>query len=436
MALEHAVRSSRRSSFPGPLMVSWVCALLGLSVGCRSSDLPDQSRRAGPPDVQPPVQMPAVPPKYVPLIRSCLEQAGANAARIEHALDRSKGFSEEKREALCFLLAYMPVADLARIYWKLLRENVAYAFAARKIFPWGPGVPPEVFRHYVLPHRVSREPLTRWRKRLLFGELYVRFRSMEGAPQATLELNRWVSEKAALAATEPRDQGPLAVLASGKARAEEMALLYVSAARSIGLPARLVRVPYWTRRDGNYAWVELWGAGNWRPLVPGFPSDRSGNHWWNKVLADAPVVFTQVYGVPPESLQKMDASAKSARLYCTDLYRQVCEIEVSALFEGKPQSGVGVYWYVYNRGAMRILRQARTSRQGQARLEVGLGDYLVTASKGRLRAWAAVKADRPGARVKVDLELELNGKPSAQPYTLEYPIPMEGKGNAEESQPQ
>ena len=49
--------------------------------------------------------------------------------------------SDEQKEAMTFLYAYMPLADIADHPGEFYLENVDYAFKAREEMPWGKVVP-------------------------------------------------------------------------------------------------------------------------------------------------------------------------------------------------------------------------------------------------------------------------------------------------------
>ena len=65
-----------------------------------------------------------------------------------------------EREALEFLYAYMPVADIADYSGKFHLMNVRAAQQAGQEMPWGKQIPEDVFRHFVLPVRVNNEPVS------------------------------------------------------------------------------------------------------------------------------------------------------------------------------------------------------------------------------------------------------------------------------------
>ena len=73
-------------------------------------------------------------------------------------LKKSKANDEEK-EALRFLYAYMPMADVTDYPTAFFLQNVRTSFQAKREMAWGEEVPELLFRHFVLPIRVNNENL-------------------------------------------------------------------------------------------------------------------------------------------------------------------------------------------------------------------------------------------------------------------------------------
>ena len=65
----------------------------------------------------------------------------------------------QEREALQFLYAYMPLADVTDYTTAFFLQNVRSSFAARNEMAWGEKVPELLFRHFVLPIRINNENL-------------------------------------------------------------------------------------------------------------------------------------------------------------------------------------------------------------------------------------------------------------------------------------
>ena len=73
---------------------------------------------------------------------------------------------ETHREALEYLITYMPDADRDTMSLDLLKENVEYALMAYNKYPWTQALPKEIFYSDVLPYYVVDEVRDSWRREL------------------------------------------------------------------------------------------------------------------------------------------------------------------------------------------------------------------------------------------------------------------------------
>ena len=167
----------------------------------------------------------------------------------------------EEQEALQFLYAYMPVADVTDYPTSFFLENVRTSFEARKEMAWGKDIPELLFRHFVLPIRVNNENLDDSRM-IFFKELKERVKGM-GMKDAILEVNHWCHERVTYQPSDGRTSAPLATIRSAYGRCGEESTFTVAALRAIGIPARQVYTPRWAHTDDNHAWVEAWADGKW-----------------------------------------------------------------------------------------------------------------------------------------------------------------------------
>ena len=99
-----------------------------------------------------------------------------------------------EREALEFLYAYMPLADIADYSGEFHLMNVRASQKAADEMPWGKVIPEDLFRHFVLPVRVNNEHLDSARV-VFYEELKNRVKSLS-LYDAILEVNNWCHEKA------------------------------------------------------------------------------------------------------------------------------------------------------------------------------------------------------------------------------------------------
>ena len=59
--------------------------------------------------------------------------------------------SNEEKDALTFLYAYMPVGDITDYSGEFYLENVRASLAARQETEWGKIIPDDIFMHFVAP---------------------------------------------------------------------------------------------------------------------------------------------------------------------------------------------------------------------------------------------------------------------------------------------
>ena len=101
--------------------------------------------------------------------------------------------SDYEREALEFLYAYMPLADIADYSGEFHLMNVRASRQAADEMPWGKRIPEDIFRHFVLPVRVNNEHLDSARV-VFYKELKDRVKNAFPAG-CILEVNHWCHEK-------------------------------------------------------------------------------------------------------------------------------------------------------------------------------------------------------------------------------------------------
>ena len=139
-----------------------------------------------------------------------------------------------EREALEFLYAYMPLADIADYSGEFHLMNVRASRRAADEMPWGKIIPEDVFRHFVLPVRVNNEHLDSARV-VFYKELKDRVKSLS-LRDAILEVNHWCHEKAIYMPSDARTSSPLATVRTAYGRCgEESTFLVARYIRPVGL---------------------------------------------------------------------------------------------------------------------------------------------------------------------------------------------------------
>ncbi len=313
--------------------------------------------------------------------------------------------TSEPSKCVAFLFAYLPPVDYGALTPELLREHVEYALKVRAEAPWRAQFTDELFYHYILAHRVSQEPCQAWRK-LMHDELWPRVKDLP-MQEAALEANRYAREYATFAQTNARDQGPLTTMLRGVGRCEEEMILYICAARSIGIPARPCHTPYWTYTDNNHAWCEAYADGRWWFLGGCEPDLELDKGWFAGPASRAGLVVSTAYGDVVDSKEPIYARRTGVTfINSTPVYGDTCE--VSATSGAAITSEVWVH--IFNFGSLRQIARFAADKT----IVLGRGDYVLTALTkdgpvaGLARTWDD-KAATPDVLEKTQTKLSAQG---------------------------
>lgn len=286
-----------------------------------------------------------------------------------------------EREALSFLYAYMPLADIVDYSGDFHLMNVRAARRAVEEMPWGRQVPEELFRHFVLPVRVNNEPLDSARV-VFFEELEDRVRHLS-LHDAILEVNHWCHEKAIYMPSDSRTSSPLATVRTASGRCGEESTLLVAALRSVGIPARQVYTPRWAHTDDNHAWVEAWADGKWSFLGACEPEPVLNLGWFNAPASRGVLMHTKVFGRYVGSEEVMAVTPVYTEINVVQNYAPSARLDVSVVdAANQPVENAQVEFKLYNYAEFYTVARKQSDAQGHTFLTAGKGDMLVWASKG------------------------------------------------------
>ena len=281
-------------------------------------------------------------------------------------------------EALEFLYAYMPVADLTDYTADYFLQNVRASFLAREEMGWN--VPERIFRHFVLPIRVNNENLDTSRV-AFYRELKPRLEGMS-MQDAILEVNHWCHEKLTYKPSDARTLSPLSCAKSTLGRCGEEATFVVAALRSVGIPARQVYTPRWAHTDDNHAWVEAWADGTWYFLGACEPEPVLNLGWFNAPASRALLMHTRVFGKYDGPEEKVMEGPNFTEINLIDNYAQTARVDFEVVDEGgKPVEGALVDFKIYNYAEFYPALSKYTGSDGRTFLTAGKGDMLCWASK-------------------------------------------------------
>lgn len=330
--------------------------------------------------------------------RGIVEQDFANKKELLSASPENvfavfdQPLTQEEREALEFLYAYSPLVDLTVYGGDFLLDNVRMSLQVREEMPWGKNIPEDIFRHFVLPVRGHNEGLDSAR-RVFYGELHERVKSCKDMEKAALEVNHWCHEKAIYRPTNARTCAPLTMITTTYGRCGEESVFALAAMRSVGIPARQVYTPRWAHCDDNHAWIEVWVDGKWKYLGACEPEPRLNIAWFTAPVKRGLYMEARVFGKYLGDEEVVDRNNNLTSVNVTGNYTDAKKaVVVVTDTAGNPVPGARVEYRIYNYGEFYPAVTLTADKNGLSALTVGLGDWLVWASKDGLYGFDELQA--------------------------------------------
>lgn len=215
-----------------------------------------------------------------PATNPTLEAIIASSSRPEILNRLLNEADKEEREALAYLIKYMPAADRDTMPLNLLRENVTYALKAYHKYPWAQSLPDSVFLTDVLPYHVVDEVRDSWRREMyeMFAPVVDTCTTLYSAICAVNSRIPALTGVEYNTLREKTNQSPRESMRQGMASCTGLSILLVDAYRAVGIPARFVGTASWHDNRGNHSWTEVWLDGQWRVTEYYFPSAL--DHLW------------------------------------------------------------------------------------------------------------------------------------------------------------
>ena len=292
-----------------------------------------------------------------------------------------QNISQEEKEALEFLYAYMPLSDLADYDGDFFLAQVRTAFQARDTFSWGRSVPEDIFRHFVLVYRVNNENLDSARQ-VFFNELKPRIKGLS-MYDAALEINHWCHEKVAYRPSDSRTSAPLATVRTALGRCGEESTFTVTALRAVGIPARQCYTPRWAHTDDNHAWVEVWVDGQWYFLGACEPDPELNMGWFAIPSTRTMMVHSNAFGKYTGDEEVTYQTDLFSRINMLSNYADTKQLTVKVVsYERQAVEGATVKFKLYNYAEYYPIASQTTDKDGFARLTTGLGSLLIWATDG------------------------------------------------------
>ena len=288
--------------------------------------------------------------------------------------------SLEKKEALQFLFAYMPLSDLADYDGEFFLQNVEVALMTKDTFSWGKTIPENIFRHFVLPYRINNENLDTARI-VFFNELKERIKHLS-MKEAALEVNHWCHEKVSYKGSDMRTSAPLSTVCTSWGRCGEESTFTVTAMRAAGIPARQCYTPRWAHCDDNHAWVEVWVDNKWYFLGACEPEADLNIGWFAGPALRAMLVNTNVFGKydGPEEIILKEELYTRINLLANYAPTKTIYVQTISGKDSKPLANAKVDFGLYNYAEFYSIASKMSNDDGIASLLTGFGDLMIWCS--------------------------------------------------------
>jgi len=305
-------------------------------------------------------------------------RAGQNTPEVKQFILQSE--QQGYKEWTDFLLYAMPDVDLVNFKSD---DFIAYFDALKKNYNrvgWRNKIDDNLFYYYILPHRVSQEPLENFTAHYA-DTLYNLVKNTKNMRDAVFRINEWVFTKMKYEPTEQWDQNATTTIKRGIGRCEEMSILFIKALRTVCIPCRHTYTPWWPFTNSNHAWVEVWVDGAWHSLGGGELTDLD-NVWFRIPSQRAAIIKSVVYGEMAEGKEIIDRKDNKVTIInSTPNYGDVVELNIQINKNNIPVESAQVSINVYNYSSLVPVGSKKTDNNGYVKWVVGKTDLFVYAYK-------------------------------------------------------
>lgn len=367
------------------------------------------------------------------LLLSCSDNLLDNDLRSKRSLVKDQGLflvvdttsDSELKEALKFLYAYMPLGDISDYDASLYLDAAKVAISTKESTEWGPSIPEEIFRHFVLPLRVNNESLDSSRV-VINRELMPRLKGLS-MEEAILEVNHWCHEYVVYSPSDERTSSPLATMRNGEGRCGEESVFTVAALRAVGIPARQVYTPRWAHTDDNHAWVEAWANGKWHYIGACEPEPVLDMAWFTSSATRAVLMHTKVFGRYSGPEEVIEQTGAYTEINVTSNYAPVSKISLTVKdVGGELVQDATVEFCIYNYAEFWPAIRLKSDSKGVVNVSLGKGDVLARVFKGDKFGFAVISPRDESFTTEIVLNKGLGDDFTAE---LDIVPPVEGVVN-------
>lgn len=272
---------------------------------------------------------------------------------------------------------------------------------------------------YICKTTISHEIITNYRKVFAENGLLDYVRKFPDLNERIREINLWCRENMTFVSTSGRNLDPLSVYHKTKiGRCGEMQVFFISACRTVGIPARPAWTPWWAHTDNNHAWTEVFVDGKWHYVENAQPDYHLDSTWFSGSVTKTLLVLAR--SSFPDSLDDVvSRSTNNNYINSTNFYQPTRKIKFKILDDDKnPADSAVVNFFAFNFSMLRPLLGVKTDSLGIADIDISYGSFMAIAHKDSLFDFIFVPFGKENGEYELILE---DKKWNDLDLTFQYP---------------
>ncbi|MCD4795771.1 MAG: transglutaminase-like domain-containing protein, partial [Candidatus Cloacimonetes bacterium] len=176
-------------------------------------------------------------------------------------------------------------------------------------------------------------------------------------------------------------------------RCGEMQVFFISACRTIGIPARPAWTPWWGHMDNNHAWTEVFVDGKWYYVGAAEPDYYLNSTWFTSAVNKALLVLAR--STFPDSTEEVVVkSSRNNYINSTSFYQDTRKVKFTVVDSaGNPVPKAVINIMAFNFSMLRTLLGIKTDSTGTKEVTIGKGGFLAIARKDSLFDYKVIPFD-------------------------------------------
>ena len=294
------------------------------------------------------------------------------------------------------IMAYLISSEGSSILWDANPEDVLsnYIELKKLLEMEDYDYSPEFFLSYIAKITASHERITPYRKVFTEAGLLSYVTNFHDVEERVREVNLWCRERMTFISTSGRNQNPITIQQkSNIGRCGEMQVFFISACRTIGIPARPAWTPWWGHMDNNHAWTEVFLYGKWYYVGAAEPDYYLNSTWFSSAVNKALLVLAR--STFPDSTEEVVVrSSRNNYINSTSFYQDTRKVKFTVVdSSGNPVSKAVINIMAFNFSMLRTLLGIRVDSTGIKELTIGKGGFLAIAHKDSLFDYQVIPFD-------------------------------------------